>query len=272
MVDNGFAGGPSEAGCLIGVRNEARDGGCQRAWIEFLHQKSVLTIRYGFWISAPSECHDRKSMSHGRKHGAGQRFLVRGKNEEIGRGIHAIDIGNKARELHGILEVKLPNESLQIGFFTAFSREEQDAMWKPRAQIGKSVEQEHVPFFRHESRDVAEAQALLRNRETVARPVTIRLRNHRWNFDTNKNHFDAVRRQAALEHRFRDEIRYGDNAAGRAIPRHGNRIGRQGEFHTARDDHWNGAVRPRQPRRAERVRLVGMHDVHLTPTHQPPDR
>jgi len=95
-------------------------------------------------------------------------------------------------------------------------------MWKPRAQIGKSAEQEHVPFFRHESRDIAEAQAFLRNRETVARPVTIHWRNHGRNFDAHKNHFDAVRRQAALEYGFRDKIRYGDNSAGCAISRHGN--------------------------------------------------
>jgi len=168
--------------------------------------------------------------------------------------------------------MKLPGEFLQIGLFAALSREEQDAMWKLRAQIGKGAKQKHVPFFRHEGRNVAEAQTFWRNRETVARPVTIRSRNHVRNFDAHKNHFDAVRRQAALEHGFCDEIRYGDDTAGCAISRHGNWIGRKGEFNPARNNHGNEPVRPRQPRGAERVGLVGMHDVHSTPSHQPPDR
>jgi hypothetical protein len=122
--DDCFPGGPAEANCLIGTFHEARDGGCQSTGIEFLHQESVHAILDGFWISAPSECHKRKSVCHGRKHGAGQRFLVGRENEEVRRGIHAIDVGNKSRKPHGILEVKLPNERLQIGFFPAFSREE----------------------------------------------------------------------------------------------------------------------------------------------------
>ena len=70
--------------------------------------KSVLTVHYDFGISAASECYDRKRVRHGRKHGAGQRFLVRGENEEIRRGIHAFDVGNKPRKFHGVFEVKLP--------------------------------------------------------------------------------------------------------------------------------------------------------------------
>ena len=94
-------------------------------------------------------------------------------------------------------------------------------MWKLRAQLRKSVQQEHVAFFRHECRNIAEANALLRNRETLARQATLRRRNRRRYFHAHENHFHAVHRQAAAEHGFLDEIRYRDDAAGRAISRQG---------------------------------------------------
>ena len=43
--------------------------------------------------------------------------------------------GNKAREFHSLFEMKFSDKCLQAGLFPTFSREEQDAMWKLRAQF-----------------------------------------------------------------------------------------------------------------------------------------
>jgi hypothetical protein len=92
---------------------------------------------------------------------------------------------------------------------------------KLRAQIRKSAKEEYVSFFRHEGRYVSKAWASLPDNESAARAVTIRLRNHRWDFLPNVNHFNAVQGQAAPKHGFPDEIRYSDDTIRGAISRHG---------------------------------------------------
>ena len=129
-----------------------------------------------------------------------------------------------------------------------------------------------MPFFGDEGRNIAEAYAFRRNCETAAREVTIRLRNRRRNFHADENHFDAVRGQAARSHGDLHEIRYRDDAASRAIPRHGKGIRGERKFDTARDNQGNKAVRPRQPCGGESVRFVGVDHIHSTTSHQPPDR
>ena len=129
-----------------------------------------------------------------------------------------------------------------------------------------------MSFFWHEGRNIAEAHAFGRNDETFARRVAIRLRNRRRNFHAYENYFDAVLRQATFQYGFFDEIRYCDDAAGCAIARHGNGIRRQREFYAARDNQGDEAMRPRQPCGGERVRLIGMDDIHSAASHQPADR
>ena len=158
----------------------------------------------------------------------------------------------------------------RLGLFPAFSREEQDALWKLRAQFGESAKQEHVPFFRHEGRNIAEAHAFLRNRETSARARRDPLAKPSPEFPRQRKSLRRGPKASRLPST--DFSTKSDTATTRPAARYRAmeiESERQREFHTARDNQGNEAVRPRQPCGGERVRFVGMDDIHSTASHQP---
>src|SRR5882762_3666966 len=101
---------------------------------------------------------------------------------------------------------------LQLALFRTFSRKQQNAFRKLRAQIRKSANKERVPFFRHEGRYVSDTHRFFRDYKSGARPVTIRLRKPLWNCYAIVDHFDMVLGKTAREHGFLDKLRNSDDA------------------------------------------------------------
>ena len=162
---------------------------------------------------------------------------------------------------------------LQAGFFRPVSRDEQDALWKLRAQLRKSAKEDARVLFRGRGpRRCRGIRSHAKSRNGCARGHDPPAKPRDGISTPTKITSTRSAKASRCSHGFLHEIRYRDDAAGRAIPRQGKGIRGERKFHAARNNHGNETVRPRQPCGGECVRFVSVNDIHPTTSHQSADR